>query len=251
MPRTAFNGRSFLFGFAGSSAVALAASFAGQSSAAVPVATVAASAANILVVGESLRAAGQASGGGTRAMDWELDFRPGALRLFTDTTDGKAYWYFTYHVVNRSGREHMWAPRFEFFTDKGAIHLSGREIPSRVTEAVIALLGNALLEDQNQIIGQLLIGEEHAKDGVVLWPADDSEVTEFTVFVTGASGKVRKVPDPKSGQPRVERWTLRFNYLVPGDALKRGSKPVEPTNADEDLKEGAERRTDWGVWLWR
>lgn len=187
----------------------------------------------------------------SRAMDWELDFRPGPLRMYVDPVDSKPYWYFTYHVVNRTGREHMWAPRFELFTDKGAIHTSGREIPSRVTQAVLSLLGNPLLEDQNQIIGQLLIGEEHAKDGVVLWPADDGDFTELTVFVTGASGKVRKVPDPKSGDPRVERWTIRFNYLIPGNALDRGSKAVSPTNADEDLKEGAERRTDWGVWLWR
>lgn len=190
--------------------------------------------------------------GVARALDWQLDFRPGALRLYVDPVDGGKFWYFTYKVVNRSGRDRMWAPRFEFFSDAGEIKVSGKEVPSRVTEQIRTLLGNPLLEDQNQILGDILIGEENAKEGLVVWPAGTAEVNEFTIFVTGVSGKVRKVPDPKTGAPRAERWTLRFNYLVPGDAPARGSDPVGQVPADDDVKEGAERRADdVGVWLWR
>lgn len=197
------------------------------------------------------RSAASAYPGYVRSMDWELDFRPGPLRLFTDT-NGDAYWYFTYKVVNRTGKERMWAPRFEFFSDKGEIKASGRSVPTEVTRSILGLLKNPLLEDQNQIIGELRIGEENAKDGVVIWPAKDLGVTEFTVFVTGASGKIRKVPDPRNGNPLVERWTLRFNYLVPGDPVARGSTPVEPVTADRDIADGAQRRpNDVGVWLWR
>jgi hypothetical protein len=197
------------------------------------------------------RSAASAYPGYVRSMDWELDFRPGPLRLYTDA-NGEAYWYFTYKVVNRTGKERMWAPRFEFFSDKGEIKASGRSVPTEVTRAVLDLLKNPLLEDQNQIIGELRIGEENAKDGVVIWPAKDLAVTEFTIFVTGASGKIRKVPDPRTGNPLVERWTLRFNYLVPGDPVARGSTPVDPVTADRDIADGALRRpNDVGVWLWR
>lgn len=190
-------------------------------------------------------------GGYIRAMDWSLDFRPGPLRLFT-TSQGKAYWYFTYRVINRTGKERMWAPRFELFTDKGAIKTSGRSVPTDVTRSILALLNDPLMQDQNQIIGEIRIGDENAKDGLVVWPADDLAVTEFTVFVTGASGKVRKVPDPRTNAPRVERWTIRFNYLVPGDPVSRGSTPVEPASTEEDVADGADRRGgDAGVWLWR
>ncbi len=186
------------------------------------------------------------------ALNWELDFRPGALRLFVDPTDGAKYWYFTYKVVNRTGRDRMWAPRFEFFTDEGEIKVSGKSVPSRVTDGIGTMLGNALLEDQNEILGDILVGEEHAKEGLVIWPAGTAETNEFSIFVTGVSGKVRKVADPKTGAPRAERWTLRFNYLVPGDATPRGSDPVTPVLADQDVREGAERRADdVGVWIWR
>lgn len=190
--------------------------------------------------------------GVARGMDWQLDFRPGALRLYINPADGAKYWYFTYKVVNRTGRDRMWAPRFEFFSDKGEIKVSGKEVPSRVTDAIRELLGNPLLQDQNFVLGEILVGEENAKEGLVVWPAGPADITEFTIFATGVSGKVRKVPDPKTGQPRAERWTLRFNYLVPGDADARGSEPVERVPADQDIKEGAERRRDdVGVWLWR
>jgi hypothetical protein len=195
---------------------------------------------------------GPASSAIPKGSDWDLDFRPGPLRLYIDPTDGGQYWYFTYKVVNRTGRERMWAPRFEFFSDKGEIKPSGKAVPTRVTDAIESLLANPFLQDQNEILGDLLVGEEHAKEGLIVWPAGDAEVTEFTIFVTGASGKNRRVPDAQTGKTRVERWTLRFNYLLPGDAAPRGSTPVEPASAESDLKEGAERRpNDIGVWLWR
>ena len=186
------------------------------------------------------------------ALNWQLEFQPGPLRLFVDPVDGTKYWYFTYKVVNRTGRDRMWAPRFEFFTDEGEIKVSGKSVPTRVTDEVATMLGNPLLEDQNEILGDILVGEEHAKEGLVIWPAGPADTNEFSIFVTGVSGKVRKVADPKTGAPRAERWTLRFNYLVPGDATPRGSEPVTPVLADQDVKEGAERRADdVGVWIWR
>jgi hypothetical protein len=188
----------------------------------------------------------------SRASDWQVDFRPGALRLFVDGTTGEKYWYFTYKVVNRTGVDRLWAPRFEFFSDRGEIKVSGKQVPTKVTDSLLEMLGNPLLQDQNRILGDLLIGEENAKEGLVVWPAGDADITELTIFVTGASGKVRKVPDAKTRELKAERWTLRFNYLVPGDAVARGSEAVEPAEAADDVREGAERRPDdIGVWLWR
>jgi hypothetical protein len=188
----------------------------------------------------------------SRASDWQLEFKPGLLRLYVDASTGDNFWYFTYKVVNRTGAERLWAPRFEFFSERGEIKISGREVPTRVTDQILELLGNPLLEDQNEILGDILIGEENAKEGLVVWPAGDADVNELTVFATGASGRVRKVPDALSGELKAERWTLRFNYHLPGDAVPRGSQPIEPSRADDDVKEGAERRPDdIGVWLWR
>lgn len=157
---------------------------------------------------------------------WELEFSAGPLRLYVDEVGGQAYWHFTYKVVNRTGRERVWAPRFTLFTDVGEIMVSGRGVPTRVTDALMDLLGNPLLENQNAVIGELFHGREHAREGLVVWPAGSVAVNELSLFVAGISGETAAITNPITGEELVLRKTLKRDYLVPGDALPRGSTPA-------------------------
>jgi hypothetical protein len=192
--------------------------------------------------------------------DWELDFRAGELRHFVDPADGRAYWYFTYQVVNRTGEERMWAPKFEFFGDRGQLLDAGKGVPTRVTKALIEKAGTKFTQDQYQILGPILVGEENAKDGLVVFPSLDPEITEITMFVGGVSSKIRREPDPVSGQMRSQRRVLRLEFHVPGEAAKRPHNPANPASSDERVKQGAEKRpsqpgaapgSDDGCWEWR
>jgi hypothetical protein len=194
------------------------------------------------------------------AKDWELDFRPGELRIFTDPVDGKAYWYFTYRVVNRTGAERMWAPKFEFFGDRGELIDAGKGVPTRVTKAVIDKAGTQFTQDQYQILGPILVGEENAKDGLVIFPSPDPQITEITIFVGGVSSKFRRDNDPVTGKPRMQRRVLRLDFEVPGQAGDRPTKPANPASSDERVEDGAEKRpsspgsapgTEGGCWEWR
>jgi hypothetical protein len=158
---------------------------------------------------------------------WEFEFEVGDLRLYADPADGERYWYFTYTVTNRTGRDRTWAPRFTLFTDAGEIVASGRNVPGRVTSDVLALLGNKLLETQNEVIGEIHHGREHAKEGLVIWPAGSVEVNELTIFVAGISGETATVTHPITGDRVVLHKTLQRDYLIPGEALPRGSRPIE------------------------
>ncbi|MHC4908515.1 MAG: hypothetical protein ACYTF9_02185, partial [Planctomycetota bacterium] len=158
---------------------------------------------------------------------WELNFKPGALRLYVDDEDGKAYWFMTYKVENRTGRDQVWAPRFTLFTDDGRIMQSGRDVATRVTADLLAILGNELMEDQNTIIGDLLHGREHAKDGLVIWPARNLNVNRLSLFVAGISGESLKIKNPATGEDVILRKTLQRDYLVRGDAGPRGSQELE------------------------
>ncbi|MCP3905336.1 MAG: hypothetical protein GY715_17045 [Planctomycetes bacterium] len=158
---------------------------------------------------------------------WELDFKPGPLRLYVDPIDGAAYWYFTYQILNRTGSDQVWAPTLVLFTDAGEILASGREVRPRIEESIRELLGNPLMETQNEIIGDLLQGREHARDGLVVWPAEETAVNEMSVFIGGLSGETARVRNPSTGEEIILRKTLQRDYLVRGDALARGSKPVE------------------------
>ena len=158
---------------------------------------------------------------------WELDFTPGDLRLYVDDQEGAAYWYFTYVVVNRTGEDQIWAPSFVLFTDHGEILGSGRNVPTRVEEDIRSLLGNELMETQNEAIGDLFQGREHAKDGLAVWPARATSVNEVSMFVAGLSGETARVVNPVTDEEVILRKTLQRDYIIRGDALARGSRPVE------------------------
>jgi hypothetical protein len=158
---------------------------------------------------------------------WELNFEPGDLRLYADPGTGDYYWYFTYTVTNRTGKDQLWAPSLVLFTDTGDVLTAGRDVPTKVTEDLLKLLNNEFLEDQNQIIGDILQGKENAKEGLVIWPAKNLKVNEISLFVAGISGETARVKNPVTGGEVILRKTLQRNYLIPGDAVARGAQPAE------------------------
>jgi hypothetical protein len=160
---------------------------------------------------------------------WELNFTPGELRLFTDAATERNYWYFTYMVENRTGRDQTWAPRFHLMTDAGEIMASGDGVSMDITNAILDMLGNELLMNQFEVIGDLLQGREHAKEGLVVWPARHLNVTEISLFISGISGETARVIDPLTGEEHLLRKTLQRSYLVPGNPTARGSRPLEMT----------------------
>lgn len=157
---------------------------------------------------------------------WELNFLPGDLRVYVDPVEQKPYWYFTYTVENRTGDEQIWAPRFVLYTDAGELMRSGVDVPTRVTSDVIDMLGNDLLMNQNEVIGEIRQGREHAREGVVIWPFGDISVTEISLFISGVSGETAEVTNPITGERILLRKTLQREYLVPGNPIARGSRPV-------------------------
>ncbi len=161
------------------------------------------------------------------SLRWELEFEPGAVRLYVDQNQNRAYWYFTYKVTNRTGRDQVWAPRLVLFTDAGAILPGGRRVPSRVVDDLIGLLGNDLLETQNEIIGEIYQGRGNAREGLVVWPASNLQVNELSLFVGGISGETTSVENPVTGERVLLRKTLQRDYLIRGDAAARGSDPLE------------------------
>lgn len=168
-----------------------------------------------------------ASGVDASRLDWELKFTPGPFRLYVDPMDGRLYWYFTYTVTNLNDRDLVFAPQIELFLDSGEILKSGRGVPTQVVNRLRELLGNPLLEDQNRIIGDLRVGPENARTGLAVWPAEDQDVNEITLFFRGLSSDRRTVAHPSTADKTVDLYrTLRREYLVPGDATARGSTAI-------------------------
>jgi hypothetical protein len=167
---------------------------------------------------------------------WQLDLKPGPLRLAVIDVPGKgqaSYFYMTYKVTNTSGTDLLLAPAFDLANDRGVVVRSGRDVPAEVTKELLTRLDNPFLEDQIGILGILQQGPENAKEGLVIWPAEDLKGEEVVVYAAGFSGESRTIegPDPKTGEPKRFnlRKTLMLRYRIPGEIYDRGSEPFEVT----------------------
>lgn len=165
---------------------------------------------------------------------WQMDVQPGPLRFTTIDVPGRgerSYYYMTYKVTNASGADLLLAPAFDLANEQGVVIRSGRDIPSDVTRALLARLDNPFLEDQIGILGILQQGPENAKEGLVIWPADEIKGEEVVVYASGFSGESRNIesPDPRTGEMKRYnlRKTLMLRYRVPGEIYLRHSDPFE------------------------
>lgn len=204
----------------------------------------------------SVDAASAPSSAVESSRDWEIDIRPGDLRLFIDPTDGRRYWYFTYTVTNLNDRDVVFAPRIELFLDSGEILRSGRGVPTKVVGQLKKLLGDPLLEDQNRIIGDLRVGRENARTGIAVWPGEDQDVTELTLFFQGLSSDRKNVAHPETGEKVSLYRTLRREYTVPGDPEARGTRPLPLTERANRRGPDCEREFSVsgrpaGCWIYR
>jgi hypothetical protein len=186
----------------------------------------------LAAVGSCLLLAGAAPEPNPASQRWELQIRPGPLRI-ASVEAGEVtglYYYFTYTVTNKSGQTILFAPMFTLATDEGGASVAGDGVTSEVTREILARLNNPLLEDQLSIIGPLQQGPENARQGLVIWPVDKTDVDEIKVFCAGFSGETTRlrITDPVSGDPKTItlRKTLMLRYATPGQ-LTAGPQPLE------------------------
>jgi hypothetical protein len=145
----------------------------------------------------------------------DLDFRPGVLRLVTDTDSGARFWVFTYAVANKTGKTQRFSPRFELLMGDGTILEAGRDVSVEAGRRVLRSVGSDQALDQFQIMGEILDGEANAREGVVVWPAK-GDSKEITLFVAGMSSAFDRVKDPATGKDVTIRRSWSRQYAVPG-----------------------------------
>jgi len=161
---------------------------------------------------------------------WQLDVEPGPLRMaVVDIPDEgpRPFFYFTYYVENNTGQDLLFAPSFELAAEDGQLRRSGRNVPTVVTEEIMRRLENPLLLDQIAIVGTLLQGAEHAKEGLVVWPAENLRVDEIAIFAAGFSGETKTYTRPTDGQEVLLRKTLVLRHLAPGELTGVGDTPLD------------------------
>lgn len=166
------------------------------------------------------------------AITWEFTFDMGPLRLaWIDTDNGpQPYFFLTYNIINFSGSDLLFAPDVSLMTDNITVLKSGRNVPTAVTNEILQRLDNPLVESQIDIVSTVLQGPEHARDGVLIWPANQLDVDEVKVFFAGLSGEFESYVVDRGGKnPRryTLRKTLMLRYATPGDFGDQGVRPFD------------------------
>lgn len=161
---------------------------------------------------------------------WMLDTTFGPLRVLSVETPAgpRAFYYMTFKAVNNSGREQVLAPSFELVDGDGVITRAGRDVPSEAVAAAMARLNNPLLQDPISTIGPIGTGIENAKEGLVLFAAEDLTPGPVTVYAAGFSGETALVRPPGEGARLVIlRRTRELRFHDPGDLGGRRDVPLD------------------------
>jgi len=172
---------------------------------------------------------------------WQLDFRPGDLRLATfdietvrrspdgrsvTSSEPRTFAYLTYEVVNNSGEDLLFAPSFALATAEGEVVRSGRGVPSEVVSRLMEKRENPFLEDEISVIRTLEQGVENAREGLVVWPADELKTDEIKIFAKGFSGETKRLTRPDTGEEVTLYKVMMLRYETPGDLASYGTRPI-------------------------
>lgn len=163
---------------------------------------------------------------------WEFTFEGGPLRLaWVDTDEGlQPYFYLTYRITNFWGNDLLFAPDVTLVTSNSEVLRSGRGVSGAVTAEIMNRLRNPLLESQIDIVSTVLEGPEHARDGVVIWPATALNVDEVTIYFAGLSGEYESYTVGRGGNDPHRyslRKTMMMRFATPGDIDQQGSRPFD------------------------
>ncbi len=163
---------------------------------------------------------------------WQFDAQFGDLKI--TQVAGKSYLILTYKVTNNSGQDLLFAPSFEMVgSEDTAIRRSGRGVPADVTASLLRSLNDPLLEDQIGIIGMLQRGPENARQGLVVWPVENTRPGKITIFASGFSGETAIVIPPGSGADKgvTLRKTMMREYADIGDLSLKTDGPLPMNDA--------------------
>ncbi len=168
---------------------------------------------------------------------WELSIAyedPQRIQIRLPGDDHETtFWYVIYTVTNNGRREVPFYPTFEIVTDQLDVITGGEEISPTVYNAIQERhrKTHPFFRDPNAIIGPVLPGIDNSRTSAIAFRQMDVEVNNFTVFLGGLSGEIRRLPNPgfdrkkpisDENQPFfVLRKSLAIRYDLPGDSMTR------------------------------
>lgn len=183
-------------------------------------------------------------------ISWEIDFKFEDLRRMEVQLPGEdepqIYWYLVYTATNTSVRTVRFVPTMQLVTEDLQVLKPDRGISKLVFDKIKALYATKYpyLVHPTPALGDLLTGDDNARESVAIWRQFDLKVNHFTLYVAGLSGETRFVRNPAYDPSKPEtkkvvgpdgherevdvnprnfalRKTLEIRYALPGSPQMR------------------------------
>ena len=179
-------------------------------------------------------------------LSWRLDVEfhdPQRInvRLPGDMSDS-TFWYLLYQVTNNTGADVEFFPSVRLVTDTLQVVEAGSVVHPLVYDKVAERHRKEypFLAPPATVTGRLLQGEENARASVAVFQPFDPAASSFTIFASGFSGEMSRIPNPAFDAGKAEseenvraflvRRTLAIVYDLPGDpSTRQYAKPVRRT----------------------
>ncbi len=184
-------------------------------------------------------------------ISWEFELRftdPKRLEvLLPGHTEPTVYWYILYTVSNPGERTQLFVPTFQIVTDDLRVIDTDMAINPLAFNTIKELhrQTHPYLVSPTQAIGDLLSGDDNARESVAIWRDVDLSANNFVVYVSGLSGETRFMKNPRYNPKAPEtatvtgsdgktreivvnprnftlRKTLEIRYTLPGSPDLRG-----------------------------
>lgn len=175
-----------------------------------------------------------------KSNEWTADVRfAHPQQIILNTEDGKPvrFWYTILTVINKTNREIDFYPRCEVLTDTFQLITAGNGTPDEVFDAIKRRHNSTypFLELLEKTSNKLLVGEDNAKDIVIVWPDFDPQAKSIKIFISGLSNEIALVNHPlqklEDGSPVKVflRKTLELDYDLGGDPTFRNDAKLDYT----------------------
>jgi hypothetical protein len=169
---------------------------------------------------------------------WEIDFKYRTPRRIVVQAPGQSsprpYWYTIYTVTNNGDEELFFVPAIEMMLQDGRVIPANRNIPMAVFDAIQKRARGTELTPPQEIVGNLLIGEDAQRSSVAIWEEPSPEMGTFEIYVGGLSGEIVTLLDSNGealkdpdGKPIRVRKTRQLRFKIRGDDRDKFNDEVD------------------------
>ncbi len=164
---------------------------------------------------------------------WTIDVvytQPKQFAVKSGNNQVERYWYIILSLVNNTGRDVPFYPKFELMTDTWDITSSDTGIVKGIYDSLKLMNQGSFpfMVTMDEVEHKILQGRDNSVDLLVVWKDFDLAAKGVKMFFAGFSNETAVVETQRDGQTIKHHLqkTLELAYSIPGDSKHRESQQL-------------------------